>query len=412
MTKHTDTSRSGHPIEEFLCLVLAELKGLTGAPAWSMDEATTARVVKMSARVAAGVAEVEARGIGQAEALGLPGAAQCRGVAAWLRKATHVTGRTASAKAKLAASLTVHEASRTAMSRGEVHGEQVGSIARVLSDLGDDVSAHDKNRAETFLLEQATDHDADDLFGLGREIAIRLDPDGADAKEAAALERQEQRARTRTRLSMYDDDEGTTHGRFTIPVFQGAMLRKMVAAIAAPKSVRGTQGAGSYDWQTETPHKLGIAFMSFIERFPVKKLPKIGGLNATVIAIGDYEILEGKLKAARLDMGPKISHTEFLRLACEAGIIPMWMDANGKVLASGRNERFHTEEQRIAAIVEQVHCKHDSGCTVPGYLCHLHHRHPWSRGGETSLREAQLLCPFHHGLTHADTSPQSYPMRT
>jgi hypothetical protein len=306
MSKHTDTSRSGHPIEEFLCSVLADLEALTDAPAWSMDEATTDRAASMAARVAAGVAEVEARVIGQAAALDRPGAAQCRNVARWLQQTTQVTGRTAAAKARLATTLASLERSRVAMARGEVHGEQVGAIATVLADLGDDVPTEDRDRAEVFLLAHAAEHDADDLSGLGREIAIRLDPEGAEAKESLALERLEERARARTRLTMRDDlDEGMTHGRFSISLLHGAMLRKMLTAIAAPKSVRGTHGAGSYDWQTETPLKLGQAFTSLIERFPIKKVPKIGGLNATVVAIGDYEILQGKVKAARLDMGPR-----------------------------------------------------------------------------------------------------------
>ena len=89
----------------------------------------------------------------------------------------------------------------------------------------------------------------------------------------------------------------------------------------------------------------------------------------------------------------------------------MWMNAHSEVLACGRQERFHTEVQRLAAVVEQVHCQHGSECSVPGYLCHLHHPKPWSEGGETSLRNGQLRCPFHHGLAHSDIGPRSYPMR-
>jgi hypothetical protein len=86
----------------------------------------------------------------------------------------------------------------------------------------------------------------------------------------------------------------------------------------------------------------------------------------------------------------------------------MWMNANEEVLSCGRKHRFHTEVQRLAAIVEQKHCQHDSGCTVPGYLYQMHHEVPWSQGGETSLREAKLLCPFHHSLEHA-AAPRSHP---
>lgn len=411
MTKRQDPSRSGHPIELFLCATLDALRDLADVAVWSMDEATTDRVVVMAARVAAGVAELEARAVGHAETLGRPGAAQCRSVRQWLRVTTRVSGREASAKARLAAALVAHEPTRAAMARGAVHADQARAIADVVADLGPEVGVRDRGRAEAFLIDHASDHDAEALTRLGREIQVRLDPDGAEAREASALAAQEERARARTRLTLYDDPNGLTHGRFAIPVAQGAMLRKALTAIAAPKSVRGHHGAGSYDWQKPTPHKLGLAFASYVERFPGHSLPRIGGLGATVVAVGDWEILSGRVRAARLDTGTRISHTEYLRLACEAGVVPMWMGADGEVLASGRRHRFHTTAQRLAAIVEQRHCQHDD-CTVPGYLCHLHHRAPWSEGGETSLRDGVLLCPFHHGLEHAGREVTSYPLRT
>jgi hypothetical protein len=205
---------------------------------------------------------------------------------------------------------------------------------------------------------------------------------------------------------MRDDGQGMTHGRFSVPTLAGAMLRKQIQALAAPKHVRATQGAGAYEHEVPSPSKYGQAFVEWIETLKPEHLPKIGGLNATVIAIGDHDLLTGKVKAACLDTGEKLSPTEYLRLACAAEIVPMWMNASGEVLAVGRKHRFHSETQRQAAIVERRHCQHPSGCDVPGHLCHMHHQTPWSEGGETTLRDAQLLCPFHHRHVH------TYPMRT
>ncbi|MDO9457220.1 DUF222 domain-containing protein, partial [Nocardioides sp.] len=205
MTQHTATPGSDHPIEAFLCTVADELKGLADVAVWSMDEATTDRVVVLAAKVAAGVAEVEARVIGQAGVLDRPGAAGCRILKSWLRLTTNVTGRTASAKVKLAAALSAWEPTRSATARGDLHAEQAHAIADKLALLDEHVTAHDKQRAEAFLLAEAADHDADALAHLGHEIYQRLDPEGADAREAAALQRQEARARKKTRFSMGDD---------------------------------------------------------------------------------------------------------------------------------------------------------------------------------------------------------------
>ncbi|MDO9456238.1 HNH endonuclease signature motif containing protein [Nocardioides sp.] len=411
MAEHTDTPRSGHPIEAFLCSVLDDLKGLADVPTWSMDGATTTRVVRLAAQVAAGVAEVEARSIGQADTLDLTGATQCRNLPRWVQQTTGVTRRTASAKVRLATSLRDLEPTRAATARGEIHAEQAQTIAHQVAKLDDErVPAPDQARAEAFLLDQATTggHDADALAQLGQAIWERLDPEGAEEREAKALEDQEARARGKTRLSMGDDGEGLTHGRFTLPTAVAAAFRKQLHALAAPKHVRAEQGAGSYDWKTPSAERLGPAFVEWIETYDPKQLPKIGGLSATVVVIGDWEILNGKVKAATLETGERISHTEFLRMACDAGVIPAWMNANGECLALGRKHRFHTPAQRLAAIIEQLVCQHPD-CDVPGYLCHAHHRVPWSRGGGTDLRTTQLLCPFHHAKAHEDGED---PMRT
>jgi hypothetical protein len=407
MAKHTDTPRSGHPIEQVLCTVIDELTGITDAPAWSMDADTTTRVVELAARAAAAVAEVEARSVGQAQSLDLPGQAGCKSTTRWLQNTTHVTYATAKAKVDLANALDGAEATRTAMAAGGVHAEQAVAIGTHLDRLDTEtVSAEQKQSAEEFLVEHAKVHDAHDLSRMGDAIWSHLDPDGWEAREAALLEAQEERARARTSFSMRDDGQGMTHGRFAIPTLAGAMLRKQLQALAAPKHVRATQGAGSYEHEVPSPAKYGHAFVEWIETLKPEHLPRIGGLNATVIAIGDWEILTGKVKAACLDTGEKISPSEYLRLACSAEIIPMWMNASGEVLAVGRKHRFHTEPQRLAAIVERRHCEHASGCDVPGHLCHLHHDTAWAEGGETTLRDAKLLCPFHHRHVH------TYPMRT
>jgi hypothetical protein len=41
-------------------------------------------------------------------------------------------------------------------------------------------------------------------------------------------------------------------------------------------------------------------------------------------------------------------------------------------------------------------------------MCHVHHNTPWSRGGNTNLADARLLCPRHHTYAH---NPK-YQMKT
>jgi hypothetical protein len=143
---------------------------------------------------------------------------------------------------------------------------------------------------------------------------------------------------------------------------------------------------------------MGQAFQEYIESYPADALPKAGGVDATVVVTMTLETLLGGLKAARLDTGERISAAEARRMACQAGVIPTVLDGKSKVLDLGRKRRFHSEVQRIVAILEQGGCTAE-GCDWPPGMCHMHQPEPWSRGGGTN-RDGRLLCPRHHTLAH------------
>ena len=63
--------------------------------------------------------------------------------------------------------------------------------------------------------------------------------------------------------------------------------------------------------------------------------------------------------------------------------------------------------QRIAITLRDRHCT-AIGCTVPAAWCHVHHKHPWSRGGPTTVDDGTLLCPRHHTMTHHPDHTATY----
>ncbi len=106
----------------------------------------------------------------------------------------------------------------------------------------------------------------------------------------------------------------------------------------------------------------------------------------------ELETLLGGLKAASVDTGGRLTAGAARRLACEAGIIPAVLDGSSRVLDLGRKRRFHNEAQRLALAITQKHCQHPT-CDVPAWLCHVHHKNPWSRGGKTNLEERPAPLP-------------------
>jgi hypothetical protein len=200
---------------------------------------------------------------------------------------------------------------------------------------------------------------------------------------------------------MVEDGHGKWHGRFTLPTLPGAMLHKALMAIAAPKHRSSVDGQAPEPGRP-TNHRLGQAFMEYVGRYPTDRLPNAGGMNASVVAVMDYEVLLGKVKVAQLDTGHRISPGAVRRLACEAGIIPAALGGQSQVLDLGRKTRFHSKAQRIALAIEQRGCTAE-GCDWPPGMCHTHHHQPWSQGGATDLNNGRLLCPRHHARAHDPT---------
>ncbi len=251
----------------------------------------------------------------------------------------------------------------------------------------------------------AEQHDATALRILGGRIFEVIAPDLAEKFDGQALEKEEAEALRRTTFTMFEDDEGTCHGRFRIPARHGQMLQKMILAISSlSRSARDNVAlsATGIDPDLPTPVRHGIALTQLIETYPADTLPKTGGCSATVVVTMTLDQLLDDLDAAgvcTLDTGGRVSAGEARRVACTAGVIPLVLGGKSQVLDVGRRRRLHSEPMRLAMGVRDGGCTTE-GCESPPGLCHAHHDTPWSRGGRTSVEDGRLLCPHHHRRIH------------
>ncbi|GAB3770434.1 hypothetical protein FB382_000474 [Nocardioides ginsengisegetis] len=351
--------------------------------------ATLAEATRMVARAQ----EIEMRVAEHAKTVGVGESVGATSPSNFWAHATHQTQTAAHGKMRLAVALAARPALRTAVAAGDVLVEQ----ARVIVDAVEVLPVEHRDEAEAMLITFAAEHDAQALKKLGRRILEFLDPDAAEAHEAKQLEDEERDAARSTKLTMTDDGHGKVHGRFTLPSAQAAMLKKALLAFAAPKHRAAVDGG--LGERRPSAERMGQAFVELIERYPVNRLPKSGGVSATVVVTMDISTLMGGLRAASLDTGERITAGQARRLACEAGIIPAVLGGKSQVLDLGRKRRFHTESQRIAMAIEQGGCNAE-GCDWPPGLCHGHHEIPWHLDGETSVEKGMLLCPHHHARAH------------
>ncbi len=372
-------------------VAVAQMRDLAGsvtdASVWSMDAAETTATLVAITRLKAQVAELEARVAEHADD---------ETVDAWAHR-TRQTKPVVLGQVRLGQALVTRGHVRDALAAGDLVVEQARVIVAALDQLPGDLDTALVGRAERHLVAAGREHTAPTLRILGKRLMDVVAPDLADEYEAKQLAREEADAMLATRLEMWDDGHGKCHGRFTVPSFHGAALKKMLLAIAAPKRQERPEPGVPL---RPGPERRGRAFCELLERYPAHQLPQTGGVSATIVVTMTLDSLLGKLEqAALLDTGEKITASQARRLACEAGIIPAVLGGNSEVLDLGRTRRFHTKSQRTAIAIRDQHCT-EPGCDWPPAMCHAHHDIPWSRGGPTDVEHGRLLCPKHHARFH------------
>lgn len=331
-----------------------------------------------------------------------------RDLRAWLVEKTSADPVSAARDLHLADALGRFRAVTVALSAGAVSRDQAEVITRALDQLPGDLDSRLLAKAEEFLLGQAPGLTTRQLRVLGRAVLEHIAPDVAERAEAAALEREETRARRSMELRMWrnaDGIAGLTEIRIKVPDSVADRFSTYLAAYTAPRhdlhvapsnavSDAGPTGA-------RLPHSVARAhaFASLLEAIDPARLPVHGGAATTVMVTIRHDDLQRDLAAAGLLPEERISASQARRLACSAGIIPVVLGGDSEPLDLGRTRRLFSPGQRKALALRDRVCRAE-GCTIPATWCEAHHVDPWSRGGRTDLDAGVLLCSWHHHRAH------------
>ncbi len=393
-----------HPIVGFCHRLEAALDDVGDAAAWSLTPEEERAVLTRLAACSARVGELRLRVLAAADRDDVGKVDGSPSTGAWLAAATRAPRARARADVTLARALDERRlVARDALAHGWLDGDQARVVVTAVEALPAVVSEADRRRAEEHLVALAAVHDAVELRVLARRLHEVIDPEGADEELGRRLAREEREARRATYLRLWEHDDGTTSGRFRIPTLHAHMLRKALDAFTSPRR-SGRRELGRHEALTSRPELLGRGLCELIERFPAERMPASGGLNATVVVTLSLEQLRADLGAAALDTGGSISAGEARRLACAAGIIPAVLDGRSMPVDLGREQRLHNRYQRIALGLRQRTCAEEH-CDRPAAWAEAHHKHPWARGGSTSVENGELLCSWHHHTTAPTTTP-------
>jgi hypothetical protein len=387
--------------------------GLGNSPAWAMSREEQRETLLLLDRIESRFAELGLRVLTAGHRNDIGAEAGATSTAAWLADRTRQTRARCHAAMRLAEALDErYDATRHALADGRINRDQAEVIVKAVDALTrdhDDLSPDTHARAETHLLDLASQFDAVQLRRLGKRLFEVVCPEAADRAEGDKLAKEEERARRSASLTMRDNGDGTVEGRFKLPTLHAALLKKALEVLTAPRRL----GEARSDPETgkKAPYEvlLGHGFMELLEHhLNPAGLPSQGGSPFTLVITLGIDALTGGIGAATLETGERISAGEARRLACRAGIIPMVLDGDSAVLDMGRERRLFDRYQRIAMAHRFGGCAAES-CDRPPAWTEAHHRKPWHQGGRTDLDDGIALCPPHHQM--ADR-PEQWDMRS
>lgn len=375
----SDLGGGAHAVASALADSRLLLAGVAETPMWSMGPTATREALADARALLSQAAELEARLLLHAAAVGVPEEKGASSLGSWLMASQHITRPEANARVRLAESLETYAVLRAAVAAGEVEPAKAVVVGAWLDSLPDDLDLELGAQAEKELVSLAPFHSVTELKHLGKAVLELLAPQVAEEHEANALARAEAQAWEAIRLTTSRDGEGRTYGRFTLPDHVAAMLRDQLLEVLEG----GSPGT--------SPRRMGEAFATWIER----------GADPHVVVTMPLETLLGGIAGATMSSGDRISAGEARRLACQAGIIPAVLGGKSEVLDLGIRRRYFSRKQRTAHMVRFTHCQ-SAGCDRPASRSDMHHLEPWSLGGPTDLANAALLCPHHHRRIHDD----------
>ena len=219
-----------HPVLDFAHRLRERLDSVAKIPLWSMNVEQQREALIALPQAKAQLEALELRLLAEADRSGAATETGANTAADWIAVETRQVRRDARSDLRLAEALERHDVLSAAMAEGHVNTAQARAFVAALDRLPTAgefaVSAEQAQAAETHLVALAEHHDAKALRILGGRIFEVIAPDLAEKFDGKALEAEEARALRRTTFTMFEDDEGTCHGRFRIPALHGQMLHQ------------------------------------------------------------------------------------------------------------------------------------------------------------------------------------------
>jgi len=331
---------------------------------------------RIEAAITAVIGAVDAAAEQAGEEGDLTGGLSC---AAWLAHNLHIGSGAAHAQVRLARRLPSLPAVAAAYERGDLSPQHAGVIARSVEQVAG--GGADAGLAEDLLLGEARVRDPRDLLRYGLGLLHRLAP--------GEMEGEEERRRRRRYLRLAEAFDGGYEVEGYLDPVAGARFKTALDGVMGPRA-RGDERPPS--------QRRADALDELVTRvLDSGQLPVRGGQRPHLTVTASLETLCGEpgAPAALLDWGFPISSRALRRIADDAEITPILVNAKGDPLHVGRRYRTATRKMRKALAERDRHCVWP-GCDRPPEWSQGDHIEPWARGGKTEIEGMRLLCGPHN----------------
>ncbi|RPH43438.1 MAG: HNH endonuclease [Burkholderiales bacterium] len=311
-----------------------------------------------------------------------------RSCAHWLSWKCGIDRGAAREKVRVARALETLPGVGAAMGRGELSYSKVRAITRVATP-----------ETEASLLMIALHGTVDHIESVVRGFRR--------AQQAAELSREAVQHAGRT-LRWHHDEDGSLVMQVRLPTEGGALvLKALQAAVEADGRSPGVSAETPVDRSSDTSDtsdsaaqrradalvRLAECWLSDGERALVG-----ADRQQLVVHVDVATLVAGEAGRSALEGGPVLAAETVRRLGCDASLVAIVEDGEGRVLDVGRRTRS------IPSAIGRALRARDGGCRFPG-CTHTrqldgHHVTHWAHGGATRLSNLVLLCRRHHRRVH------------
>src|SRR3984885_8487506 len=290
-------------------------------------------------------------------------------------------------------------ATAAAQRNGDLGAGHVAVIRGFVHRLPDFVDLETRAHAEAQLARLAGEHRPDELAKLADKLTDCLNPDG----DFTDVDRARRRGLT---IGRQDIDGMSPISGYLTPEAR-ATLDAVFAKLAAPgmcnsadetPCVSGTPSQAAIQGDTRSASQRNHDALLAAARALLASgdLGHHNGLPASIIVTTTLQELEAGAGKALTGGGTVLPMSDVIRLAGHAHHYLAIFD-KGKVLALYHTKRLASPAQRIVLYAKDRGCSFP-GCSVPGYLCEVHHCNRYATNPVTDVNDLTFGCGPNHKL--------------